>query len=41
VIEAWRQEYNDERPKKSLGGLTPALYARKLTDERSIVTAGL
>ncbi|MEY4094671.1 MAG: hypothetical protein RLZZ53_1870, partial [Acidobacteriota bacterium] len=28
-------------PKKSLGGLTPALYARKLTAERSIVTAGL
>ena len=30
VIEAWRQEYNDERPKKSLGGLTPAQYARAL-----------
>jgi len=41
VIEAWRREYNEERPKKSLGGLTPALYARKLTAERSIVTAGL
>jgi len=41
VIEAWRREYNEERPKKSLGGLTPALYARKLTNERSIVTAGL
>jgi len=41
VIEAWRREYNEERPKKSLGGLTPALYARKLTTERSIVTAGL
>jgi putative transposase len=24
VIEAWRREYNDERPKKGLGGLTPA-----------------
>ena len=23
VIEAWRCEYNEERPKKSLGGLTP------------------
>lgn len=41
VIETWRREYNEERPKKSLGGLTPALYARKLTAERSIVTAGL
>jgi transposase InsO family protein len=41
VIETWRREYNEERPKKSLGGLTPALYARKLTDERGIVTARL
>lgn len=41
VIETWRREYNEERPKKSLGGLTPAVYARKLTAERSIVTAGL
>jgi len=30
VIEAWRCEYNEERPKKSLGGLTPAQYATKL-----------
>jgi putative transposase len=29
-IEAWRQEYNDERPKKSLGGLTPSAYAKQL-----------
>lgn len=28
VIEAWRREYNEERPKKSLGGLTPSAYAR-------------
>jgi len=28
VIEAWRQEYNDERPKRSLGGLTPSQYAK-------------
>jgi putative transposase len=31
VIEAWRREYNDERPKKGLGGLTPAAYALQLT----------
>lgn len=31
VIERWRREYNEERPKKSLGGLTPAAYARSLT----------
>jgi transposase InsO family protein len=30
VIEAWRREYNEERPKKSLGGLTPSAYAKKL-----------
>ena len=41
VIEAWRREYNEERPKKQLGGLTPALYARQLAVERSTVTPGL
>ena len=30
VIETWRREYNEERPKKSLGGLTPAHYAKQL-----------
>jgi transposase InsO family protein len=30
VIDAWRREYNEERPKKSLGGLTPAQYAKRL-----------
>jgi transposase InsO family protein len=30
VIETWRREYNEERPKKSLGGLTPAAYAKTL-----------
>ena len=29
-IERWRQEYNEERPKKALGGLTPAAYAKQL-----------
>jgi len=29
-IEAWRREYNEERPKKSLGGLTPSAYAKQL-----------
>ena len=29
-IETWRREYNEERPKKALGGLTPAAYAEKL-----------
>lgn len=30
VIETWRREYNEERPKKSLDGLTPAQYAKQL-----------
>jgi transposase InsO family protein len=30
VIENWRREYNEERPKKKLGGLTPAQYAKQL-----------
>ena len=25
IIETWRHEYNEDRPKKGLGGLTPAL----------------
>ncbi|QRP62466.1 IS3 family transposase [Rhodanobacter sp. FDAARGOS 1247] len=29
-IERWRCEYNEERPKKVLGGLTPAAYAKQL-----------
>jgi putative transposase len=33
VIEAWRREYNEERPKKGLGGLTPAAYAKRLMME--------
>ena len=40
VIETWRREYNEERPKKSLGGLTPAAYARTLMKETGTVTAG-
>jgi putative transposase len=29
-IERWRREYNEERPKKILKGMTPAAYARQL-----------
>lgn len=29
-IGRWWKEYNEERPKRSLGGLTPAAYARQL-----------
>ena len=42
VIETWRREYNEERPKKGLGGLTPAAYAQlTATNETAKVTAGL
>ena len=32
LIEIWRREYNEERPKKALGGLTPAAYAQHLAE---------
>jgi transposase InsO family protein len=38
VIEAWRREYNEERPKKSLGGLTPSAYARQLAGKSATLT---
>ena len=36
IIEAWRQEYNHERPKKALGGLTPAAYAQQLAEANTV-----
>lgn len=39
VIEAWRREYNEERPKRSLGGLTPAAYAKSLTQKSGKLTS--
>lgn len=33
VIESWRREYNEERPKKGLGGLTPSAYAEQLASK--------
>ena len=41
VIKAWRREYNEERPKKDLGGLTPAHYPKQLMANGSTVTVGL
>lgn len=38
VIEAWRREYNEERPKKTLGGLTPAAYAKQLAEKSVTLT---
>ena len=31
VVEAWRTEYNTYRPHSSLGGMTPAEYAKAWT----------
>ncbi len=43
LIDAWRQEYNHDRPKRGLGGLTPAAYAAQLTAkvETATVPTGL
>ena len=30
ITERWRREYNEERPKKILGGMTPSQYAKQL-----------
>lgn len=39
VIEAWRREYYEERPKKSHGGLTPSAYAEQLVVKHDEVTS--
>lgn len=38
AIETWRREYNEERPKKALGGLTPAAYAKQLAGSATVTT---
>jgi putative transposase len=40
AIEEWRCEYNEERPKRVLGGLTPAEYALRLADQKVITIPG-
>jgi len=39
IVEAWRREYNEERPKKSLGGLTPSAYAQTLIQKSVKLTS--
>ena len=34
IIETWRREYNGKRSKKTLGGMTPAAYAKQLAENR-------
>ena len=41
VIRAWVREYNEERPKKTLGGLTPAEYAKQLAAKAVTFDPGL
>ena len=41
VIRAWVREYNEERPKKTLGGLTPAQYAKQLAAKAATFDPGL
>ena len=41
VIRAWLREYNEERPKQKLGGLTPAAYAKQLAAKMITIAPGL
>lgn len=41
IIERWRREYNEERPKKGLGGLTPSQYAGQIAEKSNTVAARL
>jgi transposase InsO family protein len=41
LIEAWQREYNEGRPKKGLGGLTPVEHARRVAKRSIIVSASL
>jgi transposase InsO family protein len=40
LIEAWRRDYNEQRPKKDLGGLPPALYAAELAAMATLQAPG-
>ena len=41
VIRAWVRENNEERPKKTLGGLTPAEHAKQLVAKAATFDPGL
>lgn len=40
IIEAWRLDYNDDRPHTSLGGLTPNEFAARSKRTRTRTDAG-
>ncbi|MFS8426885.1 integrase core domain-containing protein, partial [Xanthomonas campestris] len=37
-IERWRREYNEDRPKKTIRGMTPAAYAQYLANTDIIMS---
>ena len=41
VIDGWRREYNEKRPKKGFGESAPTAYARQLVIERGTISLGL
>jgi putative transposase len=41
VIETWRRKCNDERPKRSLGGLTPTEHAKQISQNVHQLTVSL
>lgn len=40
-IETWRREYNEERPEKIPGALTPAACAQQLAAKAATMKSGL
>jgi putative transposase len=40
VIAIWMREYNEERPKPGLGGMTPAAYAKQLAAKAATLSPG-
>lgn len=40
-IESWRRDYNEERPKRALGGMTSAQYAAQLVAKTGKIKTGL
>ncbi len=40
-IECWRRDYDEERPKRALGGLTRAQYAAQLAAKKDNISNGL
>lgn len=41
LIETWRREYNEERPKMALGRMTPSAYAQQLALKADTINPGL